>query len=95
MIVLVFFQSRLEKDQNDQIKIIRQSSYSRIFDLLVGQETSSPLVDDRGEALLEANQEITGEALKAIPQMYWNVIDVGSDVSADTSLPTSITFQYI
>ena len=74
--------ARLEKDQNDQIKIIRQSSYSRIFDLLVGQDTSTPLVDDRGEALLEAGQKITTEALSAIPQMYWNVIDVHSDVSA-------------
>lgn len=74
--------ARLEKDQNDQIKIIRQSSYSRIYELLVGQSTASPLVDDRGEALLESGQEITGEALKAIPQMYWNVIDVDSDVSA-------------
>ena len=35
--------ARLEKDQNDQIKIIRQSSYSRIYDLLVGQTTVSPL----------------------------------------------------
>ena len=73
--------ARLEKDQNDQIKIIRQSSYSRIYDLLVGQTTVSPLVDDRGETLLEGGSVIEAETLSTIPQMYWNVIDVDSDVA--------------
>jgi len=68
--------AKLEKDQNDQIKIIRNSAYRKIKEALVGERVVSRLVDDRGEVLLEENQELSAERLESIPQMYWNVIEV-------------------
>jgi DNA-directed RNA polymerase subunit beta len=71
--------AKLEKDQNDQIKIIRTSAYRKIRDLLVDEKVTSRLVDDQGEVLLDKNQALTAEVIDAIPQMYWNVIEVGRD----------------
>ncbi len=68
--------AKLEKDQNDQIKIIRSSAYRKIRELLVGQHAASKLVDDQGRVLLEAGEELTTQRVDAIPQNYWNVIEV-------------------
>jgi DNA-directed RNA polymerase subunit beta len=70
--------AKLEKDQNDQIKIIRNSAYRKIKEALIGQTVTSRLVDDRGEVLLDDGQALTAELLDGIPQMYWNVIEVES-----------------
>ena len=68
--------AKLEKDQNDQIKIIRNSAYRKIKEALIGETATSRLVDDRGEVLLDEGQALTAELLDGIPQMYWNVIEV-------------------
>ena len=71
--------AKLEKDQNDQIKIIRNSAYRKIRESLIGQAATARLVDDQGQTLLDAGLELTAEALDAIPQMYWNVIEVSRE----------------
>jgi DNA-directed RNA polymerase subunit beta len=43
--------AKLEKDQNDQIKIIRKSAYRKIRELLIGQKAATKLVDDHGRVL--------------------------------------------
>jgi DNA-directed RNA polymerase subunit beta len=68
--------AKLEKDQNDQIKIIRKSAYRKIHELLLGQTASSRLVGDQGEVLIDKGQTLTPELVANIPQMYWNVIDL-------------------
>lgn len=68
--------ARLEKDQNDQIKIIRKSAFRKIRELLVGQTTESRLVDDRGQILLDKAQVLTEEQLDSVPQNYWNLIEI-------------------
>ena len=68
--------AKLEKDQNDQIKIIRNSAYRKIRGLLIGAKAATRLVDDQGQVLLEAADELTEARIDAIPQMYWNVIEV-------------------
>lgn len=71
--------AKLEKDQNDQIKIIRNSAYRKIREMLIGQKVTNRLVDDQGQVLLEAGQALTEDVIDAIPQMYWNVIEVERD----------------
>ncbi len=71
--------AKLEKDQNDQIKIIRNSAYRKIRELLIGQVVTNRLVDDQGQVLLESGQELTEKFIDSIPQMYWNVIEVERD----------------
>ena len=68
--------AKLEKDQNDQIKIIRTSAYRKIRELLIGQKAASKLVDDHGRVLVEAGQELTAEVIDRVPQNYWNVVEV-------------------
>jgi DNA-directed RNA polymerase subunit beta len=71
--------AKLEKDQNDQIKIIRKSAYRKIRELLVGQKAASKLVDDRGQVLLESGDELTTSSIDAIPQPYWTYIEVADN----------------
>ena len=78
--------AKLEKDQNDQIKIIRKSAYNQVRELLIGQTVSSRLVDDQGEILIDKGQALSEETISAIPQMYWNVIDL----DRDTGVPDKI-----
>ena len=68
--------AKLEKDQNDQIKIIRNSAYRKIRELLIGQKAASKLVDDQGRVLIEAGQDLTAEVIDRVPQNYWNVVEV-------------------
>ena len=78
--------AKLEKDQNDQIKIIRKSAYNQVRELLIGQTVSSRLVDDQGDILIDKGQALSEETISAIPQMYWNVIDL----DRDTGVPDKI-----
>ena len=68
--------AKLEKDQNDQIKIIRNSAYRKIRAILVGQTVVSNLVDDRGQVLLQNGQVLDVPTLDGLPQMYWNVVEI-------------------
>ena len=68
--------AKLEKDQNDQIKIIRTSAYRKIRELLIGQKAATKLVDDHGRVLVEAGQDLTAEVIDRVPQNYWNVVEV-------------------
>jgi DNA-directed RNA polymerase subunit beta len=68
--------AKLEKDQNDQIKIIRTSAYRKIRELLIGQKAASKLVDDHGRVLVESGQDLTAEVVDRVPQNYWNVVEV-------------------
>src|SRR5881296_787183 len=70
-------EAKLLKDQNDEIKILKDSAYKRIKRLLHGKETSAKLVDDKGHVLLNKGQEVTDTLLDEIPEKYWPEIAVG------------------
>ncbi|HYS09984.1 MAG TPA: DNA-directed RNA polymerase subunit beta, partial [Myxococcales bacterium] len=70
-------EAKLLKDQNDEIKILKDSSYKRIKRLLHGKETTAKLVDDKGHVLLNKGQQITDTMLDEIPEKYWPEIAVG------------------
>jgi DNA-directed RNA polymerase subunit beta len=70
-------EAKLLKDQNDEIKILKDSSYKRIKRLLHGKETSNKLVDDKGKVLLNKGQAINDALLDEIPEKYWPEIAVG------------------
>ena len=73
-------EAKLLKDQNDEIKILRDSSFQKIRKLLVGKETSAKLVDEKGKTLLNKGQELTEELLDEVPDRYWGEIAVGGTV---------------
>ncbi|MSP71534.1 MAG: DNA-directed RNA polymerase subunit beta [Myxococcales bacterium] len=68
--------AKLEKDQNDHIKIIRNSAERRIREFLIGTKLASRLVDDQGKILLEKDVILTAEMVDRVPQKYWSVMEV-------------------
>src|SRR5919199_4256230 len=70
-------EAKLLKDQNDEIKILKDSAYKRIKKLLHGKETTAKLVDDKGHVLLNKGQVVTDTLLDEIPEKYWPEIAVG------------------
>jgi len=70
-------EAKLLKDQNDEIKILKDSSYKRIKRLLHGKQTTAKLVDDKGHVLLNKGQDVTDTLLDEIPEKYWPEIAVG------------------
>ena len=78
--------AKLEKDQNDQIKIIRKSAYRKIRGLLIGEKAASTLVDDRGQKLLSPGDELNEALIDAIPQPYWTYIEVDGNNGVRTTI---------
>ncbi len=73
-------EAKLLKDQNDEIKVIQDSAYSRIRKLWAGKEAGGKLIDDKGKQLLKKGDVLNDEILSQIPYKYWNEISVGDQV---------------
>ncbi|MBI4704649.1 MAG: DNA-directed RNA polymerase subunit beta, partial [Deltaproteobacteria bacterium] len=68
--------ARIERTRDEEIKILRDSFYRRVRELLVGKSTTAKLVDDHGKVRLPKGVAITAEALGEIPRKYWGEIAV-------------------
>jgi DNA-directed RNA polymerase subunit beta len=65
------------KDQEDEIKIIRESAYKKLRELLVGRKAGGQFKDDRkGTVLLKKGDPITEADLAEIPKKRWKDIEV-------------------
>ena len=67
---------KLLKDQNDEIRIIRDSARGKLQGLLVGQTPAVSLVDGDGETLLPKGKKITPEVLAKAPFHQWREISL-------------------
>ncbi|MCA9679888.1 MAG: DNA-directed RNA polymerase subunit beta, partial [Myxococcales bacterium] len=67
---------KLERNKRDEIKIISDSYYNRMHELLLGKSTASRLVDDKGKVLLAKGQKIDDEQLREVPHRYWHEIQL-------------------
>jgi len=67
---------KLLKDQNDEIRIIRESAKSKVRDLLLGRKAAVGVSDPAGEVLLEQGAAIAAVALDKIPLSRWNDISL-------------------
>jgi DNA-directed RNA polymerase subunit beta len=72
-------EARLLEDQNDTIKIIRDSAFRRVRKLFAGKEAAGRVSDDKGKVLLKKGDIIAEEILDQIPQKFWGEISVGDD----------------
>ncbi|WNG58912.1 DNA-directed RNA polymerase subunit beta [Archangium gephyra] len=70
-------EAKLLKDQNDEIKVLRDSAYSRLRIMLRGKEIQGKLVDDKGKILLKKGDIVSDELLATVPYKYWTEISVG------------------
>src|SRR5262249_43393776 len=71
--------SKLKKDQQDEIRIIRESAQRKVLDVLVGKTTTSRLTDDTRKVLLNKGVELTEELILQIPPNYWGDIKIGEE----------------
>jgi len=75
-------EAKLLKDQNDEIKVIRDSAFARIRKSLQGKEAQGKLVDDKGKILLKKGDILNDELLDQVPYKYWAEITVGDSLDA-------------
>jgi DNA-directed RNA polymerase subunit beta len=66
--------ARLERTRDEEVKILRDSFFRKISEILEGKETTGKLVDDRGSVLLEKGTKLTSDGLYAVPRKYWGEI---------------------
>jgi len=68
---------RLRKDQEDEIKIIRDNAMAKVRELLVGKRAANRVADERRkETYLEAGDTVSAETLARIPTRRWREVQV-------------------
>jgi DNA-directed RNA polymerase subunit beta len=72
-------EAKLLKDQNDEIRIIRNSALERVRGLLVGQVTTNKLVDDKGKVLLKKGDTLDKATLEAVDWKYYGDIPISDE----------------
>ncbi len=75
-------EQKLLKDQNDEIRILRDAAYKKMREILRGEAPQSNLVDESGNVLVEEDQELTDDLLDDIPRRYWTDIDIDEETNA-------------
>ena len=70
---------KLLKDQNDEIRIIRDSAQRKLARLLTGQTVSVPVKDRDGKTLLPKGRKITDKALESIPFSLWRELSLADE----------------
>ncbi len=69
--------ARLEQDQRDEIRILRESALNQLVSMLEGQKTSNKLSDENKRQLIAKGETITKEMLESLPFEYLRDIKVG------------------
>jgi DNA-directed RNA polymerase subunit beta len=68
--------ARLERTRDEEVKILRDSFFRKIKNVLSGKETTGKLVDDKGKVLLGKGTAIDDATLDGVPRKYWGEIPV-------------------
>ncbi len=71
--------SKLEHDQRDEIRILRDSALKQLAEMLEGKKTTAKLVDEGRKQLIAKGDAITREMLESVPFEYLRDIQVGDD----------------
>jgi len=71
--------ARLKKNEEDQVRIVRENTERKVRKLVLGKTTSARLTDDQRRQLLAKGVDITSEDLDRIPPGYWGDIRVGDE----------------
>jgi DNA-directed RNA polymerase subunit beta len=73
--------ARLKKDEEDQVRIVRESTGRKVKKLVVGKTTTNRVADDQRRQLLPKGQELTAEDIDRMPPTYWGDIRIGDEKS--------------
>ncbi|MCK9523784.1 MAG: DNA-directed RNA polymerase subunit beta [Proteobacteria bacterium] len=85
--------ARLEKNMAAEIRIVRESAYLRIRDILVGKTTKGKTVDDKGKTLIDKKVKLTADVLQTVPRKYWGQIPLESDAERIHEILDSLANQ--
>ncbi len=85
--------AKFEKDMADEIKIIKESAYSRIRKLLLKNTTTAKLVDDKGKVLLDKGVKLTEELLDPIARKHWRHVEVDKNQDKVASILSELEEQ--
>ncbi len=69
-------EDKLRKDEQDEIRIIRESAKGKIKRLLVGKLAGAKIEDRNGVQVLAKGKKITDELLESLPLDRWGTISV-------------------
>jgi DNA-directed RNA polymerase subunit beta len=78
--------AKLRLDQEDEIRIVRESALNRVRELLLGERSSARMADERRkDPWLEPGDSVTEEVLENVPRRKWKDIRI-----EDTSVAAQI-----
>jgi DNA-directed RNA polymerase subunit beta len=72
-------EARLLKDQNDEIRIIKDSGRRKVESLLKAKVTTARIVDDKGKELIKKGDKLTTEMIFSVPEKLWAELKVGNE----------------
>jgi DNA-directed RNA polymerase subunit beta len=70
-------EEKLRKDEQDEVRIIRDSARGKLKRLLVGKTASAKIEDRHGVTVLAKGKKITDELLESLTMDRWATISVG------------------
>ncbi|MRR35192.1 DNA-directed RNA polymerase subunit beta, partial [bacterium] len=76
-------EEKLRKDEQDEIRIIRDSAIGKLKKLLVGKTAAVKVEDKHGKTVIAKDAAITDEALSSIPLDRWDEISVSGGDGAE------------
>lgn len=76
-------EEKLRKDEQDEIRIIRDSAVGKLKRLLVGKTLAVKLEDAEGIIILPKGKVITEEVLSNLPMSRWSSISISDDDETD------------
>jgi DNA-directed RNA polymerase subunit beta len=71
--------ARLKKDEEDQVRIVRESTGRKVKKLVVGKTTTNRIADDQRRQFLPKGHELTADDLDKMPSAYWGEIRIGDE----------------
>jgi DNA-directed RNA polymerase subunit beta len=81
--------ARLKKDQNDEIRILRETTLKKARRGFVGKEAQTRITDDNRRVLLQKGKIIADEDLEGMPPNYWAEIRIDNE-SAETEVQRAV-----
>src|SRR3972149_4727199 len=72
--------SRLTKDRDDEVNIVKTTAYNKAEKLLVGKKSGVKIADKKGNTLLQKGKVIAKDDLQGVPKSRWGeIIPMGDD----------------
>ena len=75
-------ETKLLKDQNDEIKIIKESARRKIYSMILGKAAASRVVDETGKEVLAKGDKLSREQLDALKERTLAEVEVEGDTGS-------------